>query len=33
MKAVDFINKCLLFIFFLIFFFFCDNISYQLKEF
>lgn len=36
MKSVDFIDKCLLFIFlknFLIFFFLCVNISYQLKEF
>lgn len=36
MKSVDFIDKCLLFFFlknFLIFFFLCVNISYQLKEF
>lgn len=35
MKSVDFIDKCLLFIFlknFLIFFFLCVNISYQLKK-
>lgn len=36
MNSVDFIDKCLLFIFlknFLIFFFLCVNISYLLKEF